>query len=75
VGLVAGEQRLGFVIADRAGDDDIAALFPVGRRRHLVPGRQLGRPRVEVRCATFIRHHYTPCYFIKTLIVRPNDQS
>src|SRR6185369_14383548 len=41
VGLVAGEQLGGVVIGDRAGDDDIPALFPIGRRCHLVLGGQL----------------------------------
>jgi predicted TIM-barrel fold metal-dependent hydrolase len=31
-GFVAGEQLGGIVVVDRAGDDHIAALFPIGRR-------------------------------------------
>src|SRR3954469_23014208 len=30
------EQLLRVLVADRAGDDDVLALFPVGRRRHPV---------------------------------------
>src|SRR5688572_767292 len=31
-----GEQLLGFVVVDRAGDDDVATLLPVGRCGDLV---------------------------------------
>jgi len=43
VGLVTGEQFGGIVIVDGRGDDHVAALFPVGRRRHLVLGGELQR--------------------------------
>jgi hypothetical protein len=36
-----GEQLLGFFVLDRAADDDVIALLPVGRCRDLVLGRQL----------------------------------
>src|SRR5439155_9012997 len=32
------ELLLGVLVADRAGDDDVLSLLPVGRRRHLVLG-------------------------------------
>src|SRR5690349_2207210 len=32
---------LGFLVADRAGDDDVFARIPIHRRRHLVPGGEL----------------------------------
>src|SRR5690606_8407316 len=33
----------GVVVGDGGGDDQILALLPVGRRRHLMPGRKLDR--------------------------------
>src|SRR5262249_39766661 len=32
---------LGFLVADRAGDDDVLTMLPIHRRRHLVLGGEL----------------------------------
>src|SRR5262249_58149909 len=34
---------LGFLVADRAGDDDVLAMLPIHRRRYLVLGGELQR--------------------------------